>query len=114
MRDVVLGWEENGTMTEFPVVLINVSLHGCQAKSARSPKPKRSDSIWFKVPDFQDEHWVEGILIEAQKPFFGPCTIRVKFLEPLHYSAFKYLVYGPEPPWVRSTQEEVEMDQLWR
>jgi hypothetical protein len=102
-------------MAESPASLQNVSLRGCLVKCAQRPLPKRSDPIWFKVPGVVSSDWVEGILIEAKKPFLSTCSIRIKFLEPLSYAAFKYLIYGPDPEWVgRDETFEQKMDQLWR
>jgi hypothetical protein len=115
MRDVLLGWQENGRMVEALVSLRDVSLHGYLVKSAQRPLPKRSDCIWFKVPGVVSSNWVEGILIEAKKPFLSNCSIRIKFLEPLSYAAFKYLIYGPDPEWVQRDEAfEQKMNQVWK
>src|SRR5262249_5759502 len=90
IRDVVLSWRKDDAIVEFPVSLENVSLHGCLAKSRGYPAPKRGESIWFKAPGSGCDDWVEGVLIEARKPFLGKCSIRIKFLAPLPYSSFKY------------------------
>ena len=102
-------------MVELPASLQNVSLHGCLVKCAQRPLPKRSDFIWFKVPGIVSSDWVEGLLIEAKKPFLSTCSIRIKFLEPLSYATFKYLIYGPDPEWVQRDEAfEQEMNQVWK
>src|SRR5947207_1333108 len=58
IRDVLLGWQENGSMAESPASLQNVSLHGCLVKCPNRPLPKRSDLIWFKVPGVASGEWV--------------------------------------------------------
>jgi hypothetical protein len=115
IRDVLIGWQENGNMAEMPASLQNVSLHGCLVKCAKRPLPERSDFIWFKVPDVASSEWIEGILIEAKKPFLSDCSIRIKFLESLSYATFKHLIYGPDPEWVQRDEAfEQEMDQVWK
>jgi hypothetical protein len=102
-------------MAQAAASLQNVSQHGCLVKCATLPLPKRSDCIWFKVPGVVSSDWVEGILIEAIKPFLSKCSIRIKFLEPLSYATFKYLIYGPDPEWVQRDEAfEQEMDQVWK
>ena len=115
VRDVLLGWQEKGSMAELPACLQNVSLHGCLVTCPKRPLPRRSDFIWFKVPGVASSDWVEGILIEAKKPFMGHCSVRIKFLEPLSYATFKYLIYGPDPEWVQRDEAfEQEMNQVWK
>jgi hypothetical protein len=102
-------------MVELPASLENVSLYGCLVKCAKRPLSKTSDHIWFKVPGVVSSDWVEGILIEAKKPFLSDCSIRIKFLGPLSYAMFKYLIYGPDPEWVQRDEAfEQEMNQVWR
>jgi hypothetical protein len=102
-------------MAESPASLQNVSSHGCLVKCAKCPLINRSNFIWFKVPGVASSDWVEGILIEAKKPFLSTYSIRIEFLEPLSYATFKYLIYGPDPEWVRRDDAfEREMDQVWK
>jgi hypothetical protein len=115
MHDVVLGWEKDGKIGELPAFLEDVSMDGCLAKSRTIPTPHRGDSIWFGLAGSAPTERIEGILIDARKPFLRECSIRIKFLTPLPYATFRYLVYGPQN--ARPTRGELleyETDQFWK
>lgn len=115
MRDVVLGWDKDGTRVELPAFLKDVSMSGCKATSSVRPRARLGDPIWFGLAGSDPADWLEGILIDAKKPFLQECTIRIKFLDPLPYAMYKYLVYGPQHEEARKNQvRECETDQFWR
>jgi hypothetical protein len=115
IRDVLLGWQENGSMTESAASLEDVSVHGCLLRCSKRPVPRSGDGILFKVPGIEFSEWVPGILIEVKKPFLSDCLVRIRFLEPLSYATFKHLINGPEPEWVRKNKAlEQELDRWWK
>jgi hypothetical protein len=115
MHDAILGWKEDGILVELPVYVEDISSLGCLVKSSCKPVPRPGESIWFKAPKVDSFHWVEGVLIAAGKPFLGECSIRIRFLAPLSYKLFKFLVQGPERTVSRpGPSPAFETDQFWK
>ena len=115
IHDVVLGWEKDGTSDELPGYLEDVSMDGCRARSPRVPPVRPGETIWFGLAGSQPAERIEGILVDARKPFLRECSIRIKFLTPLPYATFKYLVYGPQDFKPKEVdRRECETDQFWR
>lgn len=113
----VIGWRDGESMAELPAYLENLSSEGCKVRSNRPPVPKPGEPIWFKAPSIDPFHWIAGTLVSTGGSLLGKRIIRIRFLAPLPYDTFKFLVYGPdcdrEPPR-RSSIPSYESDNLWR
>ena len=84
-------------------------------KTPRVPPVQPGETIWFGLAGSQPAERIAGILVGARKPFLRECSIRIKFLTPLPYATFTYLVNGPqnfEPKDVDRLEHET--DQFWR
>ena len=84
-------------------------------ESPRVPPVQPGETIWFGLAGSQPAERIEGILVDARKPFLRECSIRIKFLTPLPYATFTYLVYGPQHLDPKKVdRRECETDQFWR
>jgi hypothetical protein len=115
MRDMVLSWDKDQTIVQFPIWLENLSLHGCLVKSATRPALKPGEFLRVVVPGFEPVDGTEAILIESRKPVLRKCSIRIKFLLPLPYETFRFLVFGPEHHEMEQRiLLDYETDQFWK
>jgi hypothetical protein len=115
IHDVVLGWEKDGSRDELPAFLEDVSIEGCRASSRQLPTARPGEPIWFGLAGSHPAERIKGILVDARKPFLRKCSIRIKFLTPLPYATFKYLVYGPQAGHPKKPElREYETDQFWK
>jgi hypothetical protein len=103
-------------MVELPVYLDNVSSAGCAARSDRPPVPQPGEPIWFKASGIDRFDWVVGTLISTRRSLLGKYKIRIRFLAPLPYDTFKFLVYWPDDgrPQIPGPIPLHETDWLWR
>jgi hypothetical protein len=115
VREIVLGWQKGDTSGDLPASLENVSLEGCMARSRNVPAIVPGDPIWFGIAGSHPAERIEGILIEARRPFIGGCRVRIRFIEPLPYATFKHLVYGPQGPATNPGGNPVfETKEFWK
>jgi len=111
---IQIGWEGDGAMIELSVRLIDVSSSGCRAEVDRFPHPHPGEPVWMRNPVAQDE-WLEGSLVSAGPAGKKRTVLRLRFVSPLPYATFKYLVYGPEKqPAESAPRPWHERDELWK
>jgi hypothetical protein len=116
LPEASLGWWQDSSFVTTPGRIIDISLYGCQVESRRSPGRSAKESIWLCPLEVSPRDWAEGIIISANKPFFGSCQLRIRFIADFPYEAFKMLVYGPNKSLEvgRLETPEHEKDHLWR
>ena len=114
-KALILSLLESGSVVEHSVQLENVSMQGCLVKSRRVPRVQPGERVWLKVLGNITIPMIDGIVVSAVKPFFGKCSIRIRFLAPLPYQTFKMLVYGSEVIYTNFRNRlDYENDQFWR
>jgi hypothetical protein len=115
IKALILSWAETGSLVDHSVQLENVSMQGCLVKSRRGTRVQPGERVWLKALGDITTPVIDGIVVSAVKPFFGKCSIRIRFLAPLPYHTFKRLVYGTEGIDMNlSDRPDHERDQFWR
>ena len=111
----MLGWYADGCRVEFPVELVDISLHGCRVMSRRRAIPKPGQPVWLKPAGAGSPAWIAATLVSSVRPFLRKRSTRIRFLDCLRYQTFKMLVYGPDGiDLERIERPEHETDTLWR
>lgn len=114
--DALLGWWTDTTFAQVPARIVNISTVGCWLETPETPNREETQSVWLRPVGIPTSEWAEANIVSIRKRFLGKCQIRIKFVAPLPFEAFKTLVYGPE----HATQPEDrdlpdhERDYFWR
>jgi hypothetical protein len=114
-RNAVLSWDIGGSPVEYPVELENISMRGCLVRSRKLLSAQPGQAVRIALEDLESAAPIQGMLVSAVKPFLRRQIIRVRFVDPLPFLAFKMLVYGPEALDLEQRERpDHETDQFWR
>jgi hypothetical protein len=114
-RSAVLGCEIGGTPVNFPVELENISMQGCLVTSRKALRTQPFQAVTLTFQDLAPAVPIQGTLVSVVKPFWRKQMIRIRFVDPLPFMAFKTLVYGPDGVDLGPRERpDYETDQFWR
>jgi hypothetical protein len=116
LEDALLGWRQEPSFANTPVRIVNLSAQGCLVEVRRCPRLEVRQSVWIRPHEGSGAGWIEGRIISIQKPLIGKSRVRISFLVPVAYEAFKKLVYGLEQfgALLRPEGPEHEKDHFWK
>jgi hypothetical protein len=116
LPDALLGWWKDGHFVNTPVRLVDLSMGGCMIELPRLPSQSKGENIWLCPSALAKAEWTEGVIIALKKPLLRNCLVRIKFVAPFPYAAFKTLVYGKENlgPVAPTDTPEHERNDFWR
>jgi hypothetical protein len=115
LREVSLSWAQQGRGIERAVSLEDLSVLGCRVKCRCGPVHQPGLTLWLHVPPPGILDPIEAELVSSRRTWFGPCTLRIRFREPLSYAVFHLLVHGTRMSSDRpDARADHERDHYWR
>jgi hypothetical protein len=114
--EALLGWWNDSTFVHVAVSIVDISTLGAWVESSQSIAREEKQAVWLCPSALTPREWKEATIVSLRKRFLGSCQIRIKFVAPIAYDAFKTLVYGAASAAQDPDREapEHERDDFWR